>query len=132
MARVSQKSHATLRMNPRVERFPVHEAPLKCRLDKRQQLLDATMVFPLVILIASILRMVTHDGSKSAKSARILSPLPSSVHDSTDPSSGCSSTKLNSFFARYTTFDPSYQTFHFEKRQVLLVFGKSIIILTIL
>ena len=40
-------------------------------------------------------------GSKSAKSARILSPLPSSVHDSTDPSSGWSNTMLYSFFARW-------------------------------
>jgi hypothetical protein len=78
------------------------------------------MVVPLDTPIASIPRMVTHDGSKSAKSARILSPLPSSVHDSTDPSSGWIRTKLNSFFARYATLDPSYQTFHIEKRQVPL------------
>jgi hypothetical protein len=85
------------------------------------------MVVPLDTPIASIPRMVTHDGSKSAKSARILSPLPSSVHDSTDPSSGWISTKLNSFFARYTTLDPCYQTFHIEKRQVPLgIQGKGV------
>lgn len=71
------------------------------------------MVDPLVNPIASIPRIITHDGSKSAKSARILSPLPSSVHDSTDPLSGWINTKLNSFFARYTTSYPSYQAFHF-------------------
>ena len=48
MARISQESQATLRVNPRVERFTVHEAPLERRLDKRQQLLDATTVVPLV------------------------------------------------------------------------------------
>ena len=40
----------------------------------------------------------TYRGSKSAKSARILSALPSAVHDSTEPSSGCASTTLYSFF----------------------------------
>lgn len=90
------------------------------------------MVVPLDPPIASIPRMVTHDGSKSAKSARILSPLPSSVHDSTDPSSGWIRTKLNSFFARYITLDPCYQTFHIERRQVLLAFREKEIALTML
>src|SRR5712691_8862881 len=56
---------------------------------------------PLVVVPAR--EKATHRGSKSAKSARILSPLPSSVHDSTDPSSGCISTRLYSFFACWTT-----------------------------
>ena len=76
--------------------------------------------------------MVTHDGSKSAKSARILSLLPSSVHDSTDPSSGWIRTKLNSFFARYRTLDPYHQTFYIEKRRAPLVFRKKEAKLTIL
>ena len=95
------------------------------------------MVFPLVILIASILWMVTvtHDGSKSAKSARILSPLPSSVHDSTDPSSGWINTRLNSFFARYATLgpDPCYQTFvRPRSTKYILAFRENGVVLTIL
>jgi hypothetical protein len=58
MARVSEKSQATLRMNPRAERFTVHQAPLQRGLDKRQQLLNATIVVPLNT--ASINRIVTH------------------------------------------------------------------------
>src|SRR5579863_4849399 len=59
---------------------------------------DKVMVNPQAVVQNS--RHVTYRGSKSAKSARILSALPSSVHDSTDPSSGWINTMLNSFLAR--------------------------------
>src|SRR5260221_11422759 len=59
---------------------------------------------------------VTYRGSKSAKSARILSPLPSSVHDSTDPSSGWSNTKLYFFRSLMTKISQSDVWFIETKR----------------
>ena len=90
------------------------------------------MVVPLDTPIASIPRMVTHDGSKSAKSARILSPLPSSVHDSTDPLSGWIRTRLYSFFARYRTIRSVLSDFVSRSTKYLLAFREKEMSLTML
>src|SRR5216683_2491330 len=59
--------------------------------------LETTVPLYSAAVVSASPKTVTYRGSKSAKSARILSPLPSSVHDSTDPSSGWSNTRLYSF-----------------------------------
>ena len=100
MTRVAQKRQTAFRMHPSWQGRAVHEAPLERRLDEAQEFLDTKKNAMSTAVVAGRHAVCAHRGSKSAKSARILSPLPSSVHDSTDPSSGWRSTKLYSFFAR--------------------------------